>query len=177
MISATATATATQTATSPTVTTSFTSPVGLLTLTARDGVLSGLYMDDQQHAPSPSPSWERDDAAFVDVAEQLHAYFAGTRSDFEVPFVLHGTDFQREVWRALCEIPHGETISYGELAARVGKPSASRAVGLANGRNPLAIIVPCHRVIGANGALTGYGGGLTRKAWLLQHEGSHRSSS
>jgi methylated-DNA-[protein]-cysteine S-methyltransferase len=170
-------ATASPTTTSPTTTTSPHSPVGLLTLTARDGVLSGLHMHDQRHAPQHCPSWERDDAAFADVVEQLHAYFAGTLSHFEVPFALHGTDFQREVWQALCEIPYGETISYGELAARVGKPSASRAVGLANGRNPLAIIVPCHRVIGAGGALTGYGGGLTRKAWLLKHEGAHRRSS
>ncbi|HEX7610606.1 MAG TPA: methylated-DNA--[protein]-cysteine S-methyltransferase, partial [Solirubrobacteraceae bacterium] len=121
-------------------------------------------------APAQSPDWQHDDDALADVAGQLAAYFAGTLTEFDVQLELAGTDFQREVWQALRAIPYGETISYGELAQRVGKPSASRAVGLANGRNPIAIIVPCHRVIGADGSLTGYGGGLARKAWLLEHE-------
>jgi methylated-DNA-[protein]-cysteine S-methyltransferase len=108
--------------------------------------------------------------------EQLHAYFAGVLTDFEIPMDMRGTDFQRRVWAELCEIPYGETISYGELARRVGNPQASRAVGLANGRNPVAIVVPCHRVIGADGSLTGYGGGLGRKVWLLEHEAAHRGA-
>ena len=108
------------------------------------------------------------------MVEQLEAYFAGSRQTFDVPLALAGTDFQRRVWEGLLEIPYGHTMSYGELARRVGRPGASRAVGLANGRNPVAIIVPCHRVIGANGTLTGYGGGLDRKVWLLDHERSRR---
>ena len=103
-------------------------------------------------------------------AAQLQAYFAGSPVEFDVPLSLLGTDFQQRVWNELREIPLGETISYGELARRLGAPGASRAVGLANGRNPVSIVVPCHRVIGANGRLTGYGGGLQRKAWLLRHE-------
>ena len=167
-------ATATRTATTPMVTTSLQSPVGLLTLTGSAGVLRGLHMHDQRHAPDVPAAWERDDDAFADVTAQLHAYFAGTLSEFDVPLELTGTSFQCEVWEALRAIPYGETISYGELAAHVGKPGASRAVGLANGRNPVGIIVPCHRVIGANGSLTGYGGGITRKAWLLEHEAADR---
>jgi methylated-DNA-[protein]-cysteine S-methyltransferase len=158
-------------------TTTMESPVGTLTLTAVDGRLTGLHMDGQRHAPASSPEWERDDDGLVDVVEQLDGYFAGSRSTFDVPLALEGTEFQRRVWSGLLEIPYGETMSYGELAARVGNPGASRAVGLANGRNPVAIIVPCHRVIGADGTLTGYGGGLDRKVWLLDHERSRRRSS
>jgi len=146
------------------------SPIGLLTLTKDEGVLTGVHMHDQRHAPAPAPDWTRDDAAFADVVEQLGAYFAGELREFDVAMGLRGTDFQRQVWAGLCEVPYGETISYGELARRVGNPKASRAVGLANGRNPVAIIVPCHRVIGADGSLTGYGGGLDRKVWLIEHE-------
>jgi methylated-DNA-[protein]-cysteine S-methyltransferase len=169
-------ATATPTAATPQARTSMQSPVGLLTLTGSDGVLSGLHMHDQRHAPRIPAARGRNDGAFADVVEQLRGYFAGTLRDFDVPLELCGTGFQREVWQALRGIPYGETISYGELAERVGRPSASRAVGLANGRNPVAIIVPCHRVIGADGSLTGYGGGLTRKAWLLEHEAAHRTA-
>jgi methylated-DNA-[protein]-cysteine S-methyltransferase len=154
----------------PTVMTTIDSPLGPLTLTAAGGALTRLHMHEQRHAPPRSDEWERDDAAFKDVVEQLEAYFAGTRHEFDVPLDLEGTAFQRRVWAGLCDIPYGETISYGELARRVGSPKASRAVGLANGRNPVAIIVPCHRVIGADGSLTGYGGGLDRKVWLLEHE-------
>ncbi len=157
-----------------TTTTTMASPVGSLTLTAVDGKLTRLHMDGQRHAPDASPSWERDDAGLAGVVEQLEAYFAGSRQDFDVPLALAGTAFQQEVWAGLLEIPYGETVSYGELARRVGRPGASRAVGLANGRNPVAIIVPCHRVIGANGTLTGYGGGLDRKTWLLDHERTRR---
>jgi methylated-DNA-[protein]-cysteine S-methyltransferase len=161
--------------TSPTiVTTSMGSPIGQLTLTAVDGVLTGVHMSEQRHAPKLPAGCERDDAGLAHVVAQLDAYFAGALTDFDVPMAMRGTDFQRRVWAGLCEIPYGETISYGELARRVGNPQASRAVGLANGRNPLAIIVPCHRVIGADGSLTGYGGGLERKVWLLEHETAHR---
>jgi methylated-DNA-[protein]-cysteine S-methyltransferase len=153
------------------------SPVGPLTMTARAGVLIGLHMRDQRHAPKPSNDWERGDAGFEDVAAQLSAYFAGALTEFDVPVETVGTDFQLRVWAGLREIPYGETISYGELARWVGSPQASRAVGLANGRNPVSIIVPCHRVIGADGSLTGYGGGLARKAWLLEHEAAHRPTS
>ena len=155
-------------------TTTMACPVGTLTLTAEDGKLTRLHMDGQRHAPDASLDWERDDDGLAGVVEQLEAYFAGSRQAFEVPLALAGTDFQRRVWEGLLEIPYGETMSYGELARRVGRPGASRAVGLANGRNPVAIIVPCHRVIGANGTMTGYGGGLDRKVWLLDHERSRR---
>jgi methylated-DNA-[protein]-cysteine S-methyltransferase len=146
------------------------SPVGVLTLAGRDGVLSHLRMDDQRHAPADQPDWEPDGAAYADAVEQLEAYFAGERTEFDLDLRLEGTPFQREVWSALREIPYGETWSYGQLADRIGKPGAARAVGLANGRNPIGIIVPCHRVIGADGSLTGYGGGLPRKQLLLQLE-------
>jgi methylated-DNA-[protein]-cysteine S-methyltransferase len=161
---------------SPTaITTVMDSPIGPLTLTAVGGALTGVYMNEQRHLPKLPTGCERDDAGFGHVVEQLSAYFTGALTDFDLPVELHGTDFQRRVWAALREIPYGETISYGELARWVGNPKASRAVGLANGRNPVAIIVPCHRVIGADGSLTGYGGGLDRKVWLLEHEGSYRS--
>ena len=157
-----------------TITTTVESPVGPLTLTASEGKLTGVAMRDQRHAPAPSKDWIRNDEWFTEVAAQLAAYFAGELTTFDVPMNLVGTEFQRHVWSRLTEIPYGTTISYGELARRVANPLASRAVGLANGRNPVAIIVPCHRVIGANGDLTGYGGGLDRKTWLLRHEASFR---
>ena len=150
--------------------TSIASPVGPLTITATGGLIYGLFMDSQRHAPPVDRSWVRDEAPFAEQTAQLDAYFAGSPVEFDVPLSLSGTEFQRRVWAELQEIPLGETISYGELARRLGTPGASRAVGLANGRNPVAIVVPCHRVIGANGRLTGYGGGLERKAWLLRHE-------
>ena len=143
------------------------SPIGPLTLMARDGRLTHLVMEDQAHAVSPPPGSRRDDDVFAKVAMQLDEYFAGERTDFDVPMTLVGTDFQRRVWAQLCAIPYGETISYGELARRVGNPNASRAVGSANGRNPVAVIVPCHRVIAADGSLGGYGGGLDRNVVLL----------
>jgi methylated-DNA-[protein]-cysteine S-methyltransferase len=146
------------------------SPVGTITLAGRDGVLTHLRMDDQSHAPADQPDWEPDGDAYGEVVEQLEAYFAGELTEFDVDLRLEGTDFQREVWAALREIPYGETWSYGQLADHIGKPGAARAVGLANGRNPVGIIVPCHRVIGADGSLTGYGGGLPRKQLLLQLE-------
>jgi methylated-DNA-[protein]-cysteine S-methyltransferase len=150
------------------------SPVGRLTLAARGGCLVGVQMEEQRHATAPPPGSRRDDAGFDDVRTQLEEYFAGDRTAFEVELRLEGTEFQRQVWDALCSIPYGETISYGELARRVGNPKACRAVGLANGRNPVAIIVPCHRVIAADGTLGGYGGGLDRKSVLLDLEAAHR---
>jgi methylated-DNA-[protein]-cysteine S-methyltransferase len=152
-------------------------PLGTLTLTAADGFLTGMSMNGQRHAPQPPPETAQDDTWFADVTGQLHAYFAGDLTQFDVPIRLDGTDFQRRVWSKLREIPYGETISYGELARRVGNPNASRAVGLANGRNPIAVVVPCHRVIGASGQLTGYGGGLDRKSWLLDLEAANRAGS
>ena len=149
------------------------SPIGPLTLLARDGRLTHLVMEDQAHATAVPEGGVRDDAALAEVGRQLDEYFAGTRTTFDVPVRLEGTGFQRAVWEQLCAIPYGETISYGELARRVGNPKASRAVGLANGRNPIAVIVPCHRVIAADGSLGGYGGGLDRKTTLLALEGVH----
>jgi methylated-DNA-[protein]-cysteine S-methyltransferase len=153
--------------TGTTLVTTVDSPIGPLTLMARDGNLTHLVMEDQAHATVPPAGSERDDDAFDEVASQLDEYFAGTRTVFDVPMALEGTDFQQRVWAELCAIPYGQTISYGELARRVGNPKASRAVGLANGRNPVAVIVPCHRVIAADGSLGGYGGGLDRKVHLL----------
>ena len=147
------------------------SPVGLLTLAGRDGRLMHLRMVDQTYEPSRI-GWELDTTAFPDAVEQLDAYFAGDLFVFDLDLHLVGTAFQRRVWEALLTIPHGQTRSYGEIAAQIGSPGASRAVGLANGHNPIGIIVPCHRVIGANGSLTGYGGGLDRKRALLALERS-----
>lgn len=147
------------------------SPIGELTLTGDGHALTGLYMDNQRHGVTPDADWQRDDALFTDAREQLAAYFAGERQTFDLALAPTGTDFQRRVWQALRDIGFGQTESYGALARRIGAPKASRAVGLANGRNPISIIVPCHRVIGANGRLTGYGGGIERKRWLLAHEG------
>jgi methylated-DNA-[protein]-cysteine S-methyltransferase len=145
------------------------SPVGPLTLAGKDGRLMHLRMVDQTYEPSRN-SWERDDTAFPEAVEQLAAYFAGERREFDLELDLVGTDFQRRVWKALLTIPYGQTRSYGRIAEQIGSPGASRAVGLANGHNPIGIIVPCHRVIGANGGLTGYGGGLDRKRALLELE-------
>ena len=150
--------------------TTVTSPIGELLLASDGKAVTGIYMQDQKHAAERTRDWKRDDAALAEPRTQLLAYFAGALRDFELPLAAQGTPFQQGVWQALCAIPYGETISYGELARRIGHPTAVRAVGLANGRNPIAIVVPCHRVIGANGSLTGYGGGLARKRWLLAHE-------
>lgn len=145
-------------------------PLGPLTLAGHDQALSNLRMQGQTHPPPDRDQWREDPNAFGDVVDQLNAYFAGELTTFDVALKLDGTDFQQRVWSALLEIPYAETRSYGELARQLGQPGAARAVGLANGRNPIGIIVPCHRVIGANGALTGYGGGLRRKQALLQLE-------
>jgi len=140
-------------------------PIGELLLTSDRAALTGLHME-----PHPEPEGRRDDAALRQAREQLRAYFAGELRDFDLPMSLAGTPFQQNVWAALRRIPYGETISYAELARRVGQPGAARAVGSANGRNPIAVIVPCHRVIATDGSLGGYGGGLDRKEWLLRHE-------
>ena len=146
------------------------SPYGPLTLVADDGVLCGLYMVGQRHRPPEESFGESDDTPFDETIAQLRAYFAGESKDFDLPLRLDGTPFQRTVWAQLRKIPYGEIRSYGELADALGNPKASRAVGLANGKNPIGIIVPCHRVVGANGSLTGYGGGLDRKKRLLDFE-------
>jgi methylated-DNA-[protein]-cysteine S-methyltransferase len=146
------------------------SPYGPLTLVANDGILCGLYMTEQRHRPPEESFGARDESLFAEAEEQLEAYFSGDLKEFTLELHLSGTPFQRTVWDQLREIPYGETRSYGELAAALGNPSASRAVGLANGKNPVGIIVPCHRVVGANGSLTGYGGGLDRKRRLLDFE-------
>lgn len=153
------------------------SPLGTLLLLGDGSALTGLYMDSQRHRPLLPEVCIRDDGQFRAVREQLRAYFAGELQHFDVPIAWHGTAFQQRVWKGLCDIPYGATASYGGLAARIGNARASRAVGLANGRNPIGIIVPCHRVVGADGSLTGYGGGVERKQWLLAHERRHAPAS
>lgn len=149
------------------------SPLGDLLVARDESGITGLYLPTGKHAMTPVDGWERDDDAFADVRTQLAEYFAGTRTEFDLPLHPSGTDFQLKAWQALHEIPYGTTASYGQQAVRIGSPTAFRAVGLANGQNPISIIVPCHRVVGANGSLTGYGGGLDAKRWLLEHEAAH----
>jgi methylated-DNA-[protein]-cysteine S-methyltransferase len=146
------------------------SPIGELLLLGDGEHLHGLYMQGGRKPIAIAPAWERAEATFAALTTQLEEYFGGRRETFDVPLRMHGTLFERRVWSALREIPYGETTSYGELASRIGQPTGARAVGLANGRNPVAVIVPCHRVIGADGSLTGYGGGLERKRILLELE-------
>lgn len=148
------------------------SPIGRLLLTSDGTALTGLFMEPSRKAQS-TEGWTQDATIkpLAAAVRQLEEYFAGARREFDLPLRLEGSPFQKRVWRELTEIPYGVTWSYGQLAKRIGNPNASRAVGLANGRNPISILVPCHRVIGADGTLTGYGGGLERKRWLLAHEG------
>ena len=150
-----------------------TSPIGRLLLTSDGTALTGLYMEKERHPRPADPTAieDRDHPLLAKAAVQLAEYFGGERRRFDVPLGARGTEFQRHVWDELTKIEFGRTCSYGEIARRLGKPGASRAVGLANGSNPISIIVPCHRVIGADGSLTGYGGGIERKQWLLRHEG------
>jgi methylated-DNA-[protein]-cysteine S-methyltransferase len=148
----------------------FNSPRGRLLLTGDGAALTGLYLPDHKGGCEPRADWQAADEPFADVRRQLAAYFAGKLRQFDLPLRMDGTPFQQRVWQALTRIPFGQTISYAELARRIGQPTAVRAVGAANGRNPISIIVPCHRVIGADGRLTGYGGGLECKAWLIGHE-------
>ncbi len=146
------------------------SPVGNLLFVMRDGALAAVYLEGQKGALEPGPGWIRDDASLAPFRRQFEEYFAGRRQNFDLPLGAVGTPFQQRVWAELVRIPFGKTITYGELATRVGNPAAMRAVGAANGRNPLSIIVPCHRVVGSKGDLTGYAGGLDRKRWLLDFE-------
>lgn len=146
------------------------SPMGVLQLVADGDELCGIYLPEQAVPPARARESRVLDAA----ATQLAEYFAGVRRRFDLPLAPRGTNFQQLVWRALLAIPFGETRSYGELARAIGRPAASRAVGAANAKNPLAIIVPCHRVVGASGALTGYAGGMAAKRWLLEHEAGRR---
>jgi methylated-DNA-[protein]-cysteine S-methyltransferase len=147
------------------------SPIGELLLTGDGEALTGVWFPDDRQTTTVDPSWERDDGVFGEVTRQLTAYFGGELTEFHLPLYARGTSFQERVWEALTRIPYGVTTSYGKLAAELGDPRATRAVGLANGRNPIPIIIPCHRVIGADGSLTGYGGGMHRKQWLLALEG------
>ncbi|MFF6773306.1 methylated-DNA--[protein]-cysteine S-methyltransferase [Streptomyces sp. NPDC012637] len=146
------------------------SPYDALTLVAVDGVLSRIHMTGQRHRPPEETFGSPDPRPFTEAVRQLDAYFAGRLTEFDLPLHLVGTEFQLRVWEQLRSIPYGETRTYGELAEALGNPGASRAVGLANGKNPVSIVVPCHRVIGAGGGLTGYGGGLDRKQRLLAFE-------
>lgn len=142
------------------------SPVGILEIcTTENELISVLYVDERKKS-SESPQ------ILQEVIKQLDEYFTGSRKDFDIKFKLKGTEFQKKVWTALTDIPYGETVSYKNIATKIGNEKAVRAVGSANGKNIINIIVPCHRVIGANKSLTGYGGGLHRKSWLLKHEGS-----
>jgi methylated-DNA-[protein]-cysteine S-methyltransferase len=146
------------------------SPIGQLLLVGDGEALQGLYMQEGRHPVTIHPSWKTADEPFAAVRDQLGEYFAGERTAFDLRLAASGNAFERRVWRALEEIPYGETVSYGEVAGRIGRPDGARAVGLANRRNPISIVVPCHRVIGANGSLTGYGGGIERKRFLLDLE-------
>jgi methylated-DNA-[protein]-cysteine S-methyltransferase len=161
----------TATATAAALYTVVSSPIGTLLLTSNGEGLTGLHMEPADGF-AIDPEWEEDASAFTEAAKQLAAYFAGELKTFDLPLALDGTPFQKQVWKELQRIPYGRTISYQELANRVGNPKASRAVGSANGKNPVAVIVPCHRVIATGGTLGGFGGGLERKEWLLRHEKS-----
>jgi methylated-DNA-[protein]-cysteine S-methyltransferase len=150
--------------------TTVSSPVGRLTLVGAGDSLVGLYFDDDPNGPASHTDATRDDRRLQAIATQLEEYFAGTRTTFELTLAPEGSAFQKKVWAALRRVPFGETATYGQIARAIGKPAASRAIGGANHRNPIAIIVPCHRVIGADGSMTGYGGGLRRKRLLLDLE-------
>ena len=145
------------------------SPIGRVLLVGRNDELIGLYLDRD-----PNPAWVPDDARLADVREQVEEYFAGTRQSFEVKLAPFGTPFQLAVWEALLDVGYGETASYADIARSIGKPTAFRAVGAANGRNPISLIIPCHRIVGASGSLVGYGWGVERKSWLLAHERADR---
>jgi methylated-DNA-[protein]-cysteine S-methyltransferase len=150
------------------------SPVGRLLLAGTQGELAVIEFENGRRPRRPDASWRKDARAFSQATTELHEYFTGARRQFTLRLSPSGTPFQLRVWQALLDIPYGETRSYGELARRIGQPSASRAVGLANGSNPLSIVIPCHRVIGSNGSLTGYGGGLRIKQQLLELERGER---
>ena len=147
------------------------SPIGKLALIADDDLLRGVYFEQSRHGGPPDGLKHGTNKIIDRTRRQLDAYFAGKRTEFDLPLGAEGTQFQKKVWKALTRIPYGATRSYGEIAAKIGAPQASRAVGAANGRNPIPVIVPCHRVIGSTGALTGFGGGMDRKRFLLALEG------
>jgi methylated-DNA-[protein]-cysteine S-methyltransferase len=157
---------------SPIYYTQIESPLGPLLLAADESGVREIRFVNGRTPQKPGPEWIRGDnnESLRELAQQLNAYFSGNLEKFELTLSPHGTAFQRSVWNKLCDIPYGETISYGQLARRIGNPQASRAVGLANGSNPIPIVIPCHRVIGSNGKLTGYGGGLPIKEKLLALE-------
>ena len=150
--------------------TEFASPVGALQIFGTDAALTGVFMENHRHQSLATRDAVRDGRPLCEARRQLEEYFAGVRQEFSIPLDADGTEFQRSVWQALRAIPYGMAVSYGDIARRIGNPRAVRAVGLANGRNPISIIVPCHRVISADGSLTGYGGGLERKRFLLALE-------
>jgi len=154
--------------------TTFASPIGPLLLSGDERQLRGVSIQGGKHPTVPAADWVCSDAPFAAVRDHLTAYFEGEAVDYERPLEFGGSPFQRDVWSALRTIPYGTTMSYGKLAVQVGQPGGARAVGLANGRNPFAVIVPCHRVVGADGSLTGYGGGLARKQFLLDLESGRR---
>lgn len=147
-------------------------PIGSLLVAGESGALCRVAFEQDGRRVPPEDGWRRDPSSVTQAKKQLLEYFGGQREAFDLRLRPHGTEFQRAVWSALAEIPYGETVSYGELAEEIGRPSAVRAVGAANGRNPLPIVLPCHRVIGADGSLTGFGGGLDAKRFLLDLEGA-----
>ena len=153
-------------------TAAYESPLGTLLLVGEHGFLIGVYFEDHVNGPPTPRDAHESPAAFDHVTTQLDEYFDGSRREFDLPVRPIGTEFQRRVWAGLSDIFYGTTESYGDLAHRLGDRKASRAVGLANGKNPISIIIPCHRVLGADGSLTGYGGGVDKKLWLLRHEGA-----
>jgi len=146
------------------------SPVGTLLIAGDEAGVRRILFAEGRLEVWPEPGWRENSGALGEALRQLRAYFAGELREFRLPLAPEGTPFQRRVWQELLSIPYGATISYGQLADRLGNPNASRAVGLANGANPISIVIPCHRVIGSNGKLTGYGGGLKNKEWLLALE-------
>jgi methylated-DNA-[protein]-cysteine S-methyltransferase len=146
------------------------SPVGALYLTSNGDAITGLFMEQTKGGPKPFHEWRHDDSLFLAAATQLRAYFARDLTEFDLPLATSGTPFQQSVWAELRKIPYGSTTTYGALAQRLGRPNAYRAVGAANGSNPISIIIPCHRVVGSSNQLTGYGGGIERKKFLLEFE-------
>lgn len=155
--------------------TRFASPVGPLLLAGDAKALQWVSFESGKHVVPPQADWKQNRTAFAEVIRQLQAYFRGELKEFDLPLKMEGTEFQLRVWNALRAIPYGETISYAQLARRIGNPKAVRAVGLANGSNPIPIIVPCHRVIGSDGSLTGFGGGIPTKKKLLELESQQMS--
>ncbi len=151
------------------------SPIGQLLIVGDGENIQKILFPNDRRPTEPESDWQQNDAVFAEFTEQLDAYFGGKLQRFDVPLAPDGTQFQRAVWDALLDVEYGETRSYRDIASAIGKPSASRAVGAANGANPIPIVIPCHRIIGANGTLTGFAGGLHTKHWLLSHEAGEPS--